>query len=187
MVGYGYNTISSTSGSLTDTTFELGGNAYTITEIGIDRTRELPELGHFPSRPRWGRRSTSSLKLHVCDANFEFSSAAHTVTATGESTYQWASTGLDWSTVTTRRLYLSTVDTRAPVLVRTTVNGPTLTMTYDEPLKVTSPTKVFDTATSSRYRATKPDQKFEVSDIEAGVGPGGQNVTMTIYASGTSR
>ena len=69
----------------------------------------------------------------MCAMRTSSSQARRTLTtATGESTYQWASTGLDWSTVTTRRVYLSTVDTRAPVLVRTTVNGSTLTMTYDE-------------------------------------------------------
>ena len=127
-----------------------------------------------------GTTSTSGLKLHVCDANFEFSSAAHTTTTLGASTYQWTSTGLDWSTVTTRRVYLSTVDTRAPTLVRTTVDGSTVTLTYDERLKVTSPTA---TGTHPfiliRTRGTRA-VIFAVSNIAAGVGPGGQDVTMTI-------
>ena len=177
VVGYGYNTISTSTGSLSDTTFELGGNAYTIAQIG---ETALASFLSFSVTTTLGTTSTSSLKLHVCDANFEFSSAAHTVTATGESTYQWASTGLDWSTVTTRRVYLSTVDTRAPVLVRTTVDGSTVTLTYDERLKATSPTATgIQPSILIRTLGTRKII-FAVSNIAAGVGPGGQDVTMTI-------
>lgn len=171
----GYSTIGTSTGSLSDTTFELGGTTYTI--AAIEETA-LSDFLTFTVTSTLGTTSTSGLKLHVCDATpFEFSSAAHTVT-TGRSTYRWTSSGLDWSTVTTRHLYLSTVDTRAPVLTRATVDGSTLTLTYDERLKVTSPTR----ATTSEFIlvANTGGAPFVISEIEAGIGPSGQNVTMTI-------
>ena len=122
---------------------------------------------------------TSNLKLHVCDANFAFSSATH-ILRTGQSGYNWATTSLDSSTVTTRRLYLSTVDTRAPVLTRRTVNGSTLTLTYDERLKMTSPTQDGATRRPLITVANREGQRFVVSEINAGDEQSVQDVTMTI-------
>ena len=95
-----------------------------------DRTRELPEFFRHDHAGDDEHEQPQAACVR-CELRV-LKRGAHCHRHLGESTYQWASTGLDWSTVTTRRLYLSTVDTRAPVLVRTTVNGPTLTLTYDD-------------------------------------------------------
>ena len=65
-------------------------------------------------------------------------------------------------------------DETAPALSAAVVNGDTLTLTYSEPLKVTSPAaSVFGVSVTG-------GGTLAVSNIRAGVGPGNTRVTMTL-------
>ena len=69
-------------------------------------------------------------------------------------------------------------DNTAPVLTAAAVEGDRLTLTYNEPLKVTSPAKsgagvIFAVGVSG-------GSAFTLSDIRAGVGAGNRQVTMTL-------
>ena len=66
------------------------------------------------------------------------------------------------------------VDMTAPALTAAAVDGDTLTLTYSEPLKVTSPAAaVFEVSVTG-------GGTLAVSNIRAGVGPGNTRVTMTL-------
>ena len=95
-------------GTLSDTTVDIGTNSYTIDQAYVqvdnmgtpnttDETLSLRFTDQLLTTDREG------LRLHVCDEKFDFADASDT----GGITYEWDSTGLDWSSELTRRLYLS--------------------------------------------------------------------------------
>ena len=136
LVEHGFNTEVGTltaAGTLSDKTFTHSSAEYTIDSlsVGIGGKLVFSTTGDLPTT------STSGLKLHVCGESFDFSAASYASTPT--YTYNWTSSGLDWAGHTSRRVYLSKGDTRAPVLTDIVVDGATLTMIYDEKLKRTDP------------------------------------------------
>ena len=112
--GFGSN---SGVGSLSDTAFDVGINSYTIDHatvgtgvLGIPAERLMFSL----SDSGLTDADRAALTLHVCGDAFAFSAATYT-SAEGDLTdsghdYDWDDTGLDWSSETTRTLYLSVLD-----------------------------------------------------------------------------
>ena len=107
---YGFDAVEG-AGALDDTTFAIGARTHTIRTVvvvsgGSDdgalflATSSLPGL--TPA-------AVAALRLHVCDAAYGFSAAG---TNANREAFQW-SLDLDWSTETTRRLYLSLPANRA--------------------------------------------------------------------------
>ena len=104
---YGFDD-SPSVGTLSHTTFSIGVNTYTI------RSVEVPIIDLSDSTPgdlRFDLSATGSLttgeeaalRLYVCDTHFDFNDA---VFYPSGHTYIWQD-DLDWSTETTRTLYLS--------------------------------------------------------------------------------
>ena len=177
-IAYGYGGAIS-GGSLSDKTFELGGSTYTIELVGLTALTGAMNVMQLKVASALPTTTTSAVKLHICGDTFEFSSATYNTTS---FTYQWSATGLDWSMVATRRMYLSKADTTVPVLERVTVNASTVTLTYDERLKVTSPAPSED-LDPIQFKPVGEDNST-VSNIRAGVGPGARNVTFSIAPPG---
>ena len=107
---YGFDAVEG-AGALDDTTFAIGARTHTIRTVvvvsgGSDdgalflATSSLPGL--TPA-------AVAALRLHVCDAAYGFSAAG---ASANREAFQW-SLDLDWSTETTRRLYLSLPANRA--------------------------------------------------------------------------
>ena len=173
--GYGSDNAGST---LSDKTFPLG-TGYTVKalavgvqgSLGFSTTTDLPAT------------AVTGLALHVCGDTFHFddgpdagTNADATYSPTGFS-YIWSSSGLDWSGHATRRVWLSRADTAAPVLETAVVNGATLTLTYGEKLKVASPAA---SGSNAVFTVTVGGSPAAVSNVQAGVGPGKRDVTMTL-------
>ena len=180
-VAYGFDQ-SSTLSSLSDKTFRLGTSVYTVdvlvvrhgaTDVG---TLRFSTTGDLPAT------AVTGLALHVCHQGYAFDGASGfegnnpSYNSTG-FTYDWSSSGLDWSGHATRRVWLSRADTTAPVLEKAVVNGATLTLTYGEKLKVASPAAGGSDAV---FTVTVGGSPAAVSNVQAGVGPGKRNVTMTL-------
>ena len=109
ILGYGFSGSSvSPIGSLSDTTFDIGGNSYTI-----DRAVVSSSLGplSISLTGSLAAGDAASLTLHVCGEDYALGDATH---AAAEHSYTWPAASLDWSGVTTRTLYLSVADTVAP-------------------------------------------------------------------------
>ena len=181
---YGFNDLEGSS-TLSDTTFSLAAHAYAIGTIAVvsppDSTAGNLEFSTTADLPT---SATEGLALHVCDAAFHFGDGPDTDTdrdasyIAGSYTYRWTSTGLDWSAVSTRRLFLSRADTTAPALRSITVNGSELTMTYDEALEATEPAP---SGNSPVYAVSvRGGNPFTLSDIRAGAGSYRNQVTMTL-------
>ena len=66
------------------------------------------------------------------------------------------------------------MDETAPKLTAATVDGATLRLVYNEPLKVTSP------EVAAYMAGVSGGSPFALSDVRAGVGPGNTQVTMTL-------
>ena len=95
---YGYTPTTSGS-SLDDTEFTVGGNDFTIAAVAVQTNGDL--LFSLDRRLTVLERNT--LRLHVCGDSYDFFNEA----ITGTRTYRWGSSGLVWSAVSTRTLYLS--------------------------------------------------------------------------------
>ena len=96
-------------GALNDTTFNIGPNAYTIETVYVDQ--ESPYVGHLEialdkNNDGLTRAEKGALRLHVCDTAYDFSDA---VTFENENIYHWPD-DLDWSSISSRTLYLSLPD-----------------------------------------------------------------------------
>ena len=168
-------------GSLSDTTFTLGSTAYTIDALSVSSGASLA----FSTTADLPTSATGGLVLHVCDEAFHFGDGPDADTnrdapysGATDYTYTWASSGLDWSSRTTRRAYLSRADTSAPVLQSIVVDAAMLTMTYDEALEATPPVP----SGSDAVFIVRPvgGDPFTLSNIQAGVGPNRNLVTMTL-------
>ena len=120
----GFNTVTphDVFGALSDTSFEVGTNSYTVRTLAT-----LPTISDalFLSLDRHVTDTEKAeLTLHVCDDAFALSSAIQ-VDDAGFKAYQWAY-GVDWSDYATREAYLSVPsDNSAP----TAANG---SVTTDE-------------------------------------------------------
>ena len=100
--GYGSDT-SPAFGNLSDTDFEIGSNNYTIRVIYINNN-----LNFEITTPGPNAVEEAALKLHVCDTTAYDFSAAGKAGGPGfsEVAYYWSSPP-DWSSESTRTLYLS--------------------------------------------------------------------------------
>ena len=177
---YGYAPAISGS-SLSDTTFSLGSTGYTVDDVTVATGGTL----YFSTATDLPTSATGGVQLHVCGDTFHFGDGPDAGTgadasyASGTYTYSWSASGLDWSGHSSRRVYLSKGDTRAPVLTDIVVDGATLTMIYDEKLKRTDP--VPNPGEPDPYRvAVAGGNPFTLSDIRAGEGSNGNQVTMTL-------
>ncbi len=170
IVGYGYSNHHTGSG-LSDARFDLGGTDYAIGALNVGNDGDLD----FSTTTDLPATATSALRLHVCGDSFDFSDA--TYSGSPNFDYTWASSGLDWSGHATRRVYLSQADTTAPTLLAMEVDGATLTMTYDEALKATSPV---GGGGNPVFRVAVGDNTFTLSGVRAGVGTNRNQVAMTL-------
>ena len=94
--------------------------------------------------------------------------------------YTFTEPGLDWSSVATRRVYLSVPDATPPVLSAMEVNAATLTMIYDEPLKTTAPTRSGGGNPTIVVKRSGKTGAITVSNVRAGTGTNKNEVTMTL-------
>ena len=101
----GFNTVTphDVFGALSDTSFEVGTNSYTVRTLATLPTASdalfLSLDGHVTDTEK------AELTLHVCDVAVALSSAT-VVDAAGFKAYQWVY-GVDWSDYATREAYLS--------------------------------------------------------------------------------
>ena len=170
VVTYGYSA-NHTGSTLSDTTFTLGTTGYTIDYLAVVTSGTFDELLEFSTTADLPTTATNALRLHVCDSGVDFSDARSYAPTT--YTYAWNSFGLDWSTTSTRRLYLSQADETAPVLQLIGIDGATATLTYDEALKATSPTP------SAFTIGVTGGGTLTASGVRAGVGTNKNQVTLT--------
>ena len=125
-LGYGF--FGTVAGSLDDKTFSIGANSYEIDDVGVSSAGTIVgdmQFGLKDSALTTAERA--ALKLHVCDAAFDFSAATH-----DSSTYTYTfAADLDWSGLSTRTVYLSlpanNAATGAPEILGTATVGETLT------------------------------------------------------------
>ena len=100
-------------GALDDTQFSVGTNDYTVdlAQVQVPPSLLAGEL-QFSLTSALATADRVGLTLHVCDAAFAFADARLLI---GPHTYNWANSGLDWSSDTSHTLYLSVPNT-APVV-----------------------------------------------------------------------
>ena len=132
--GYGYNW-----GALAPQLVRIGTNSYTVD------TADVRVAGQF--RFSWNSplaaADSEGLVLHVCaDASFAFADASFASTT---HTHTWADSGLDWSAVTTRVLYLSVPTPEPGLELSKSSLGPT--EGASESYKVALATQPSDTVT----------------------------------------
>ena len=125
--GHGFSTDYGPGSSLLpDRRFSIGSNAYQIYEISARSTGALRFSTASGSPLSAAHRA--ALRLHVCDVDYDFSAA----TLTGGGNYNWSGS-LDWSSVTTRTVYLSlpanNAATGAPAITGTATVDEMLTAT----------------------------------------------------------
>ena len=125
--GHGFSTTYGPGSSLRpDRRFSIGSNAYQIYEISARSTGALrfSTATGFPL----SAAHRAALRLHVCDVDYDFSAA----TISGGGNYNWSGS-LDWSSVTTRTVYLSlpanNAATGAPAITGTATVDEMLTAT----------------------------------------------------------
>ena len=102
--GYGFSSPSAT-GALNNRTFNTDRNGYTVDFVGV-----LVGGGNdgdflFSPTSRLTAAEKAALRLHVCDTPYDFSDAALSSLVSSYD-YTWA-VGLDWSSISSRTLYLS--------------------------------------------------------------------------------
>ena len=150
-------------GALDNTTFDVEPNSYVI-----DTATKYPDDGNL----RFGLTSALSttdraqLTLHVCDDSFAFSAAT---LLDQSSSYEWSTSIDDWSSETTRTLYLSvpsddTTTTTPPAIVTDGVqvtSTPTTGDTYGlgETIEITV---TFDTAVTVDTSGGTPRIQFRL-------------------------
>ena len=102
-VGYGF---SGSAGQLSDKTFTVGANSYTVDAAyrGVAGTNANRMI--FGLTSALDAADKGALRLHVCGASFDLSESTG---PDGQNDYDWPFTvSTDWSTVTTRQLRLTT-------------------------------------------------------------------------------
>ena len=109
-------------GALDETEFSVGTNDYTVERVSVETSASpLAGLLKFGLTSALATADSEGLTLHVCDASFAFADAA---LSNALYNYLWYNSGLDWSSDTSRTLYLSvpsgnTVPTAADKTVTT--------------------------------------------------------------------
>ena len=101
-------------GALDNTQFSVGVDGYTVDLAAVDATTSTTAGRlQFSLSGALAATDLAQLTLHVCGDSFALADA--TVNSTAH-TYAWDSAGLDWSSVTSRTLYLSVPTNTAPVV-----------------------------------------------------------------------
>ena len=120
-------------GVLDDTQFSVGTNDYTV-DLAIVEGSASPLEGQlsFSLTGALAAADLAQLTLHVCDASFALADAGVNTPA---HTYNWSNSGLDWSSDTSRTLYLSVPgDTTAPQVTSIERQTPTTSPTNADSL-----------------------------------------------------
>ena len=115
-------------GGLDPATFTIGLNEYAVEELAVDAIRLYFSL---PLRAIWRTPATAALRLHVCNAPYDFSDSHYAWDGRSNVIPEHAwDTALDWSSVSTRTVHLSLPDNRsatgAPVITGTAEIGQVL-------------------------------------------------------------
>ncbi len=115
-------------GGLDPATFTIGLNEYAVEELAVDASRLYFFL---PLRAIWRTPATAALRLHVCNAPYDFSDSHYAWDGRSNVIPEHAwDTALDWSSVSTRTVHLSLPDNRsatgAPVITGTAEVGQVL-------------------------------------------------------------
>ena len=116
---------SASVGALTSRTFNTGLNGYTVGGVTVGRLGGTAGNLSFITTRELTATEKAALRLHVCGDSYSFSDASRLGSGTSSS-YIW-NTSLNWSTVSTRTLYLSlpanNMATGAPVISGTAEIG----------------------------------------------------------------
>ena len=98
-------------GGLDPATFTIGLNEYAVEELAVDAIRLYFSL---PLRAIWRTPATAALRLHVCNAPYDFSDSHYAWDGRSNviPEHTW-DTALDWSSVSTRTVHLSLPDNRS--------------------------------------------------------------------------
>ena len=154
--GYGLIPTLDNSGTFTDpsnVSISYEANPYTIASILVraDARLDVFFLTALPSALK------AKLAFHVCDEQFAFTDAPYNAVGVYHR-YRWTSTGLDWSSESTRTLYISVLGTtnNAPT-VATVI--PDQTATAATAFSYAFPATTFSDADSDTltYTATQAD------------------------------
>ena len=143
---YGYQSVDGTNpfGSMDNAQISHGSNTYTARTITVtpgvtpSSSQLQVVLDKIPTD-----YEKANLTLYICNQSFAMSSASEQVQTSGglfdRVSYVWSNTGLDWSSETSRTLYVSAPPpTQAPKLVSITAAYSTVTLTYDQTLNSSS-------------------------------------------------
>ena len=127
--GYGFDETVSV-GELALKEFDIGSNNYTIYAIGVSAFGGGLFLSLDANAASLTATETAALRLHVCDGDYDFSTA--TRPPGNMATFHWTTSSLDWSPpVVTRTVYLSLpanhVATGEPAITGTAQTGQELT------------------------------------------------------------
>ena len=127
--GYGFDEAASV-GELALKEFDIGSNNYTIYAIGVSAFGGGLFLSLDGNAASLTATETAALRLHVCDGDYDFSTA--TRPPGNMVTFHWTTSSLDWSPpVVTRTVYLSLPAnndaTGAPTITGTAQTGQELT------------------------------------------------------------
>ena len=98
-------------GGLDPATFTIGLNEYAVEELAVDAIFLYFSL---PLRAIWRTPATAALRLHVCNAPYDFSDSHYAWDGRSNVIPEHAwDTALDWSSVSTRTVHLSLPDNRS--------------------------------------------------------------------------
>ena len=98
-------------GGLDPAMFTIGLHEYAVEELAVDAIRLYFSL---PLRAIWRTPATAALRLHVCNAPYDFSDSHYAWDGRSNVIPEHAwDTALDWSSVSTRTVHLSLPDNRS--------------------------------------------------------------------------
>ena len=173
-------------GALDDTQFRVGTNDYTVDRAQVHASAStLVGRLEFSLTSALAAADSVGLTLHVCDAAFAFADAGLAITP---HTYGWASSGLDWSSDTSRTLYLSVPsdDTTAPSpnIAAVASDGVVVAVVFDEALAQPAPT-----LSTSVFTLTADGVELDIQNMSFGADTLLLNLASgtTIYAGETVR
>ena len=161
-----YGFIGTGVGSLDNTALNTGTGNYTVQSFRVDENGSVvitldKDLAADEKR---------TLIAHVCDRALLFKTASLNST----HTYQWSSTGLDWSDHAQRAVYASR-DTIAPTLSHISVAGTSVVLTFSETLSAASG------LANSAFTVKKTAQSVEETlTLSAAPAISGAKVTLTL-------
>ena len=173
-------------GALDDTQFSVGTNDYTVDLAQLHASAStLAGRLEFSLTSALAAADSVGLTLHVCDAAFAFADAELSLTP---HTYGWPSAGLDWSSDTSRTLYLSVPsdDTTAPSpkIAAVASDGVVVAVVFDEALAQPAPT-----LSASVFTLTADGVELDIQNMSFGADTLLFNLASgtTIYAGETVR